>query len=809
MSQIALFGLSGLLTALALFVWRARPQHSVNRWFTSQTLFLACWVSGIGGLQGGTNLDAWGRFTFASASLIPAAFLGFTRCYPTPSRWPSIQLVWGTLVVGLVLAALSLTTSLVVYDNALTLEGLTRKSGPLYSVFVVYFIVAWVAALAVFIDKWRQARGLERAQLQYLGAGILSAAAGGIGINLLLPLITGRSTHSWLGPYFSFIFVVLVAHAIIRHSLMDLRPVINRGITYILTVSLVSAAIITIGRISVPAWTTEALIVRPEIVVITLVTFIILSTPARSLFGRVIDRYLYRGRLEYPSALRGATRRLSRLMQPAELTSELRQLLTEAFVPESFAILVRLEGSFELLPGSAPTVVDLRTLDALLTEHQNTSVIVVNPVGATGDTRSLHEALRTAGVEIVMTLGRRGQLLGVVLLGPRRSGDAYFKDDLVFIESLADLASIALENARLYRQRIQMLEYSDRLLESLDSAVVAIDIGGKITSFNPAATKLLGLSDEYLGALMHVLPSEIGWALVLALSGGWHPREVEVTIDHAARGVLHVILSTAALHDDENRISGALVVVTDLSAVKALERNQRRVEHLAIMARFYAGIAHEIRNPLAAISNFIAMLPDRFDDPEYRDAAIRILPMEVSRIVRLADRLRLMAPSEGGKLSVVSISPLLHDIVAIHSPTAQEQQVKIELRCPDELPNIQGDPGQIVQLFVNLLRNAVEAMPNGGTVTIEADHSPGRVGPDSIVVRVLDEGIGVDPTVRAKIFDPFFTTKPSGTGLGLSICREIADFHRARLALFPRSFLDGGTIAEVEFPCLPQESAPT
>jgi len=374
---------------------------------------------------------------------------------------------------------------------------------------------------------------------------------------------------------------------------------------------------------------------------------------------------------------------------------------------------------------------------------------------------------------------------------------------------LADLAAIALENALLYRQRIQILEYSDRLLESLDSAVVAIDVGGKITSFNPAATKLLSVSAEYRGALMHVLPSEIGWALVLAVSGGWHPREVEVTIDHAVRGILHVILSTAILHDDENRISGALVVVTDLSAVKALERNQRRVEHLAIMARFYAGIAHEIRNPLAAISNFIAMLPDRFDDPEYRDTAIRILPMEVSRIVRLADRLRLMAPSEGGKLSVVSISPLLHDIVAIHSSTAQEQQVKIELRCPDELPKIQGDPGQIVQLFVNLLRNAVEAMPNGGTVTIEADHSPGRVGSDSIIVRVLDEGIGVDPAVRAKIFDPFFTTKPSGTGLGLSICREIADFHRARLALFPRSFLDGGTIAEVKFPCLPPESVPT
>src|SRR6185295_12084218 len=174
-------------------------------------------------------------------------------------------------------------------------------------------------------------------------------------------------------------------------------------------------------------------------------------------------------------------------------------------------------------------------------------------------------------------------------------------------------------------------------------------------------------------------------------------------------------------------------------------------------ARFYAGIAHEIRNPLAAISNLVSMLPDRCDDPEYRDTAVRLLPMEVARIVRLSDRLRLMAPSEGGKLSVVSIPPLLHDIVAIHSPTAQEQQVKIELKCPDELPKIQGDPGQLVQLFVNLLRNAVESMPDGGTVTIEADRT-GRIGVDTIIVRVLDEGIGIDPAVRTKIFDPFFTT---------------------------------------------------
>jgi signal transduction histidine kinase len=807
-SRFALFGLSTILVVLAVFVWRARPQQAANRWFTFETLSLASWVAGIGGLQGGAHLEAWARFTFASASLIPAGFLGFARCFPTLSRWPSTRLVWSTQFLGALFVIFSLATPLVVYDISLTPEGLTRKPGPLYRVFAFYIIATWAVGVGVFISKWRQARGLARAQLQYFGVGIITAVAGGMGTNLLLPLITGRSTYSWLGPYFTFVYVALVAHAIIRHSLMDLRPVINRGITYILTLSLVSTVIVILERTLVAGWAGEVL-VRPEVIVIALVAFIMLATPARRVLDHVIDPYLYRGTFQDSSALRDATRRLSRLMQPTELASQLKQLLSEAFVPESFAMLVRpLEGgTFEELSGTLPASLNVNTLDALLAPLPNTTVVVVNPAGEGGGARLFHETLKGAGIEIAATLGRRGQLRGVILLGPRRSGDAYFKNDLVFMEALADLASVALENALLYRQSIQMLEYSDRLLEALDSAVVAIDIGGRISSFNPAATKLLGVSDEYRGALMHVLPSEISWALVLALSGGWHPREVEVTIDHPVRGALHVILSTDVLHDDEKHISGALAVVTDISAVKALERNQRRVEHLAIMARFYAGIAHEIRNPLAAISNFIAMLPDRFDDPEYRDTAVRILPLEVSRIVRLADRLRLMAPSEGGKLSVVALSPLLHDIVAIHSPTAQEQHVKIELRCPDELPKIQGDPGQIVQLFVNLLKNAVEAMPDGGIVTIEADHSTGRVGPGSVVVRVLDEGTGIDPTVRAKIFEPFFTTKPSGTGLGLSICREIADFHRARLVLLPRSVIDGGTIAEVEFPGLPSESS--
>jgi len=166
-----------------------------------------------------------------------------------------------------------------------------------------------------------------------------------------------------------------------------------------------------------------------------------------------------------------------------------------------------------------------------------------------------------------------------------------------------------------------------------------------------------------------------------------------------------------------------------------------------------------------------------------------------------------MAPSEDGQLTPVSLPPLLDDIVRLHGPAAAENHTKIVLDCPDTLPTVLGDRGQLVQLFLNLLRNAIEAMPDGGTITIEATAS--RTDFDSrVIVRILDEGIGLDTLVRAKMFEPFFTTKPTGTGLGLSICREIAHFHRAKLSLVSRSD-HHGSIAEVEFGIAPTDPDPS
>jgi signal transduction histidine kinase len=802
--SVSLLALAVILAALAAYVWRARPENPVNRWFALFTFAMGGWVLGIAGVESERQTEFWGRVTFAAASFIPATLLAFSRVFPDLNSWPSKRLARIALIAACGWALLSVSTPLVAYDISKTIAGIQRSPGVLYPAFAAYFLACSIAALWVFIDSWRRMRGLARAQLQYLSIGVLILSVGGITTNLLIPISTGRSTYSWLGPYFALPLVMLVGHAIIRHRLMDLRPVIHRGLVYALLTATASGVIILTRHWGWPA-SSERWPSQTDVLIVLFVTLAMISVPVQAFVSRLIDPYLYRGRIEYSSALREATHRLSRLMPPAELAAELRFILTEAFIPESFTMVARPPegGALEDLSHESGDR-DLLTVAALTVEQSKPSVLVVNPSQERAARRSAHEALRQAGIEIVVALGRRGQTLGAVLLGPRRSGDAYFARDLAFIESLAELASIALENSLLYRQRIQMLEYSDRLLESLDSAVVAIDVEGKITSFNTAARHLFRLDEDARGLRLDVLPSEVSWALALAITGEWRPHEIEASIDHEASGVLPVILSTAVLHDDRENVSGALVVVTDLSRVKALERNQRRIEHLATMARFYAGIAHEIRSPLAAISNFISMLPDRFDDPEYRDTAARLLPIEVGRIVRLADRLRLMAPSEDGKLNVVALSPLLTDIVALHAPAAEEQRTRIVLQAPDNIPKILGDPGQLVQLFINILRNGIESMPDGGTVTITVLGVRGRNLKDRVLVRVTDEGTGIEAALRSKIFEPFFTTKPSGTGLGLSICQEIADFHRARLTILPR--LDRkGTEVQVDFAALSED----
>ena len=326
MISLSLFAIGALLAALAFYVLRARPSSKVNRSFTIYTLTLTGWVFGIAGLNTGTYLDFWSRGAFASASLIPWSFLVFTHNYPSPGRWPTARVLRLALWTSAIFALLSIATPLLVHDVALGITGPTRKPGPLYPVFALYMLVGCLLPLGLFLTKWRQARGQARAQLQYLGTGLLILGAGALSVNLVFPLLTSRSPYSWLGPYFILPLVALVGHAIIRHRLLDLRVFVSRGLAYAVAIGIASAVLVVAARLISPAWEIEALWAHPNLAIVTIVALTMVLDLAQRFVRRIIDPYLYRG-IEQSAALRNAMRRLSRLKSdPVSWDTELARM---------------------------------------------------------------------------------------------------------------------------------------------------------------------------------------------------------------------------------------------------------------------------------------------------------------------------------------------------------------------------------------------------------------------------------------------------------------------------------------------------
>src|SRR5436190_3042474 len=342
MIPFALFLVASLVFALALFVRRARPESKTNRSFALLTLLVGLWVIGMAAaFRQGAQVELWFRVAFAAASFLPAAFLAFAHHYPTLSRWPTRRVIHLNFAIALLFAACSLTTDLIVRAAAMTQLGPTRDIGPAYPAFAAYFLSAWILALAVFLAKARGARGLARLQLHYLAAGILIGGTGGITMNLLVPLLTGSSRYSWIGPLFPVVFIALVAHAIIRHRLMDLRLVIHRGLTLAIAVlvSLLPVAVfITFAwpRLSLYLETHELVAVLAAIALVSLLIPFI-----RDVAGRVLDRCVYRTHANYQRTVREASRALTRVLDLKALPPILTDTVATSTQAEGVAIYLR------------------------------------------------------------------------------------------------------------------------------------------------------------------------------------------------------------------------------------------------------------------------------------------------------------------------------------------------------------------------------------------------------------------------------------------------------------------------------------
>jgi len=388
---------------------------------------------------------------------------------------------------------------------------------------------------------------------------------------------------------------------------------------------------------------------------------------------------------------------------------------------------------------------------------------------------------------------------GFLLIGSKLSGDPYFSDDLDLVSTLVTQATIALKNAQLYRQVVIANEYIGNILSTMESGVIAVAGDGTVTLFNAAAERMTQLfASDLKGKPLEELPGPIAEALRAASSG--EPRAQIETVIHSRAGLaIPIISSSSTLKDRSGAVLGAVAVFSDLSRVNELEREKRRAERLASIGSLASGIAHEIKNPLVAIKTFAELLPERFTDEDFRDDFAKVAVREIDRIDTLVGKLRGLTPTEQHPIPLDIIAPL-QDTLALLRAQLEQTHIAVTTSFHSQLPLISGDSDQLKQLFLNVLMNAVEAMPSGGQLQVRVMQS-GSGAARTVVVEIEDSGVGINPTHVTKIFDPFVTTKERGSGLGLSICRGIADAHRATINAI-NSPKGRGAVIIIEFPAL-------
>ena len=354
-----------------------------------------------------------------------------------------------------------------------------------------------------------------------------------------------------------------------------------------------------------------------------------------------------------------------------------------------------------------------------------------------------------------------------------------------------------LAKTALIRELVDLSRFTEGILRTLGSAVVAVDSSGRIAYVNPAAESLLGRS----AAALLMRPA----AQVLVMRGGESLFPESSSVD--AMGEVELLLPEGRTITVDVRVSrmedaegGLVAILTDRTEVKRAEVSARRKERLASLGELSAGVAHEIRNPLAGIGASAQLLSERLGADENHRRLVELILDEVARLDRIVESMLQFARPPEPRLRLAPLEAVLERALGLVAEDAETAGVRIDTEGAKDLPHIWIDPDQIEQVILNLVRNALQAMEeSGGRLTVilrrvsrpryvrmrsgrrredKAGVAPGE-GPlqDWVELEVTDTGHGIPADELDRIFNPFYTTRKRGTGLGLAISEAIVREH--------------------------------
>jgi PAS domain S-box-containing protein len=386
---------------------------------------------------------------------------------------------------------------------------------------------------------------------------------------------------------------------------------------------------------------------------------------------------------------------------------------------------------------------------------------------------------------------------------PERATESILALEKVFMLD----ASLAME-AYIASDRYRHLQQLESIVNDSADVIFSLDADNHVRSWNRAAERVFGWrAEEIVGRpFTTIVPPEVlkmgelqRLEGEIARDGHSHLETVRLAKDGAR---VPVEVSVSLLRDPQGHPIGRSAILRDITERKRLEEDKLRAERLAVIGAMSARLAHEIRNPLSSITLNIDLLGDEIQtlgrqragaDEEAR-SLLRSIDSEVRRIQRVAEDYLQFARMPKPRRTRISLNDTIAQGISFMDSLFAATGVTVETDLDHSLPPIDGDEGQLWQAVLNIVRNAIEAMPNGGTLTLRTSRT--RTG---IALTISDTGKGMPEEELQQIFKPFFSTKPSGTGLGLPLVQQVVAEHGGTVRC--DSTPGQGTTFIIELPC--------
>jgi PAS domain S-box-containing protein len=792
----------------------------------SKHFYIFCLVSfALYALKYTTKLDALDWVVFwtnvVAEALQPALFLHFALSFPE-ERFRGLGRRWLLPLIYVPGAALtgfwlwSMTTR---EATGLLLHHLNQTS-------TAYDAAYYVIAAALFLVSYRRADSpLLRQQLKWVTRGTLLAVLPFTffyAAPYLLDLNPPRLLTNLAGLFLVFLPLTF-SWAIVRYRLMDTDLIFKRSVAYVLATGLILGAYF--GIIALTALVVHQgmpATVRNWALVITIFATAAIFDPLKRRIQGWVDRTFDRHRYDYRKALVEFGRGLSSETNlDALLESIVEQLPRTLLVARVAVFLAREPGQLRIaashgLPSEIEALegrLDLGFLDFSSGSHRS-HIFLENAQQA------LHlppEQQRSAALlDLNYYLpcrvqdGADARTIAAIGLGRTLGGDFLSSEDVELLESLASYIGIALQNAILYA-RLQskiveferLKEFNENIVESINVGIFAVDLEDRIESWNAQMEAMYALSrSEALGQpLSSVFPSEFLDALegLRSDQGVYHLYKFRLTTRAGEQRTANIAIAPLLSRDFVP--VGRIILVDDITDRVTLEAQLAQADKLSSIGLLAAGVAHEINTPLAVISSYAQILAKQLRGDARLAPVLEKITQQSFRAAEIANGLLNFSRTSTTEFRSTDLNQVIRDTLSLLEHQFKTTQIFVDLELAGELPPINGNPGKLQQVFLNLLLNAKDAMPGGGRLRV-ATLVNGHV--EAVV---SDSGSGIAPEHLKRIYDPFFTTKAAsrpgdrrGTGLGLSVSYGIIQEHAGKIHV--ESEIGAGTTFHLEFPIL-------